>query len=162
MRWTNPRIVDPITLAATSSTRAAASSRIWMNALRINRRPLQKIWHVGQITGISSSSQALSPRLESGRGLFESELEPFARAKRIWHVGQITGISTTSQELSPRREAGRGLFESDGAQYFMAPHPSHVSAMSQDASQASCRTSLLQLSNISSENRFPLFRIILY
>jgi len=76
---------------------------------------------VGQITGIFSSSQQLSPRRETGRGLFKRMIRTEPPKKTICSVGQITSISSSSQEFcSPRRETGRGLFqlgnhESDGS-----------------------------------------------
>jgi hypothetical protein len=58
------------------------------------------------------------------------------------------------------RRLAAGFFESDGSRIFRACHSSHVSSSSQDASRrAAVRT--IKIGMICSENRFPLFRIML-
>jgi hypothetical protein len=54
----------------------------------------EKTCHVGQITCICSSSQELSPRRETGRGLFDSDGDPHSRAH------------SPSQRIAARRVPG--------------------------------------------------------
>jgi hypothetical protein len=83
-------------------------------AIQLSPNDLEKIWHVGQITGISSSSQEFqTPRRETGRGLFQSSrvFSPLRGAKRrsnpivAKRFGKnltrraITGISSSLQEF---------------------------------------------------------------
>src|SRR3984957_14556356 len=65
----------------------------------------EKACHVGQITCICSSSQELSPRRETGRGLFESDGDPYSRA-------HSSPVSALPQDAFP---SGRRPNQSAGA-----------------------------------------------
>jgi hypothetical protein len=56
---------------------------IWFAEERFNFWLAFKDWHVGQITCICSPSQELSPRRETGRGLFESGDERIDKTGRL-------------------------------------------------------------------------------
>jgi hypothetical protein len=49
-------------------------------SLLLGKLAQEKTCHVGQITCICSPSQELSPRRETGRGLFDSDGDPHSRA----------------------------------------------------------------------------------
>ena len=70
----------------------------------------EKACHVGQITCICSSSQELSPRRETGRGLFESDGDPHSRAhsppcQRI--AARRVPVGSSSEPVSRRVRAAR-------------------------------------------------------
>jgi hypothetical protein len=60
-----------------------AQEKLTQEKLTQEKLTQEKTCHVGQITCICSSSQELSPRRETGRGLFDSDGDPHSRAHSL-------------------------------------------------------------------------------
>jgi hypothetical protein len=98
----------------------------------------EKTCHVGQITCICSSSQELSPRRETGRGLFDSDGDPHSRAH------------SPSQRIAARRVPGVAVRTSYLAPAFARPC-SYPARTTNDHKEASMTATLISLKLLAAE-----------